>query len=221
MISHVASTAEQGHGVRTQWPGSPWKQGLTDVSGARGVAAPVSRTGQCRHEWTQKLTAMDGTPEPKNEKKGPTAGRRVQPLRERADLQLVIRVWPTAGRQGQSAFSQRDKKQPSVVSRSPRHSALNKIVETPGVTERAHRPRQSRQRSKIGSSPVAVHRRGHRDPCLDAEAAWIQKIVEIPQLQFMDEKVDTVIMQKSSSSPSSTVNSEDASDSGSGNATEW
>ena len=39
------------------------------MSGARGVAAPVPRTGQCRHEWTQKKkTASDGTPEPKKEK---------------------------------------------------------------------------------------------------------------------------------------------------------
>ena len=69
--SHVASTAEQGQGVPTQWPGSPWKQGLTDVSGARGVAAPVPRTGQCRHEWTSEdKTARDGTPA----KSGPTAG---------------------------------------------------------------------------------------------------------------------------------------------------
>ena len=45
----------------------------------------------------------------------------------------------------------------------------------------------------LGSSAVAVHRRQYRDPCLDAEAAWIQKIVEIPQLQYTDEKVDTTV----------------------------
>ena len=54
----------------------------------------------------------------------------------------------------------------------------------------AHRPRQSRQRLKLGSSAVAVHRRGHRDACLDAEGARIQKIVEIPQLQYTEVKVD-------------------------------
>ena len=114
LISHVASTAEQGHGVRTQWPGSPWKQGLTDVSGARGVAAPVPRTGQCRHEWTQK-------------KKQPGLGPQIPRKKEHSQLQ--------ADRE-QSAFSQRDRKEPSVVSRSPRHSALDKIVGTPGATER-------------------------------------------------------------------------------------
>ena len=54
----------------------------------------------------------------------------------------------------------------------------------------AHRPRQSRQRLKLGSSAVAFRLQGHRDRCLDAEAARIQKIVEIPQLQYTDEKVD-------------------------------
>ena len=73
----------------------------------------------------------------------------------------------------------------------------------------------------------------------DAEAARIQKIVDVPQLQFTDEKVDitaessedsvddagpvhhTAIMRESPSSPSSTAKNEDASDSGPGIATEW
>ena len=48
LISHVASTAEQGQGVRTQWPGSPWKQGFTDVSGA-----PRSRFASASHRTVQ------------------------------------------------------------------------------------------------------------------------------------------------------------------------
>ena len=99
------------------------------------------------------------------------------PRTKRADLQPVK----------EHSQLQADRKQPSVGSRSPGNSALNKIVETTGVTERAHRPRQSRQRLKLGSSAVAVHR---QDPCLDAEATWIQRIVEIPQLQYTDENVD-------------------------------
>ena len=55
-----------------KWPGSPWKQRLTDVSGARGVAAPVPRTGQCRHDMGK--TARDGTQ---------------GPMKKRADLLLV------------------------------------------------------------------------------------------------------------------------------------
>ena len=54
----------------------------------------------------------------------------------------------------------------------------------------AHRRRRTIQCLNPGSAAVEVHRRGHRDPCLDAEAAWIQKIVEIPQLQHTEEKVD-------------------------------
>ena len=54
----------------------------------------------------------------------------------------------------------------------------------------AQRRRRTRQCSTLGSSAVAVHRRGPRDPRLDAEADWIQKIVEIPQLKYTDEKVD-------------------------------
>ena len=55
-----------------KWLGSPWKQGLTDVSGARTVAAPVPRTGQCRHE--RRKTARDGSQGPR---------------KKRADLQLA------------------------------------------------------------------------------------------------------------------------------------
>ena len=43
LANQVTSTAEQGQGVRTQSPGSTWKQGLTDVTGARGVATPMPR----------------------------------------------------------------------------------------------------------------------------------------------------------------------------------
>ena len=57
---------------------------------------------------------------------------------------------------------------------------------------KAAHSRLSRRRLKLGSSAVAVHRRGHRDPCLEAEAARIQKIVEIPQSQCTDEKVDII-----------------------------
>ena len=52
------------------------KQGLTDVSGARGVAAPVHRTGQCRHEWTQKTNSQGRDPRTHEEKSGPTAGEK-------------------------------------------------------------------------------------------------------------------------------------------------
>ena len=54
----------------------------------------------------------------------------------------------------------------------------------------AQKRQQSKQYLKLGSSAFAVHRRGHRDPCLGAEANWIQKIVEIPQLHYTEEKVD-------------------------------
>ena len=137
LISHVASTAEQGHGVRTQWPGSPWKQGLTDVSGARGVAAPVPRTGQCRHEWTQK-------------KKQPGLGPQI-PRKKRAQ--------PTAGRQ--RAISFQSKRQERTISRikippDTVHSTrswerqVRRNAKFP-LVKAAHRPRQSRQRLEVGS----------------------------------------------------------------------
>ena len=53
---------------------SPWKQGLTDVSGARGVAAPVPRTGQCRHDKGKNSQGWD--PRTHEEKSGPTAGKK-------------------------------------------------------------------------------------------------------------------------------------------------
>ena len=55
----------------------------------RGRGASVShRTVQARVDSEDKK-ARDGTPEPKNEKSGPTAGGKEQPVRERADLQLA------------------------------------------------------------------------------------------------------------------------------------
>ena len=166
----------------------------------------------------EKKTARDGTPRPMKRK-------------EHSQLQA-------------------DKKQPSVVARSHpdtvhstrswrRHVRRN--AKFPFFKE-AQRHGRTRQYSKLGCSTVAVHRPGPRDPSLGAEADWIQKIVEIPQLQDADEKVDitaensedsanaadtsnnekrvddNVIMQTNSSSPSSTADSEDASDSSSGKA---
>ena len=64
----------------------------------RGRGASAShRTVQTWMDSTERKTASDGTPEPKS---GPTAGRKEQQLRERADEQRVKRAWPTAGRQG-------------------------------------------------------------------------------------------------------------------------
>ena len=139
----------------------------------------------------RQKTARDGTPEPKNEKSGSTAGRKEQPLRERADPQLVRRAWPTAGREReQSAFSQRDREQPSVVAGFPRHSAPNKMVETPGATERqVPTPQSSAQAPTVQTvlKSWKLHsrscRQGHRDPSKDRG--------EILQLQYTDEKVDT------------------------------
>ena len=50
----------------------------------------------------------------------------------------------------------------------------------------------------------------------------IQKTAQMPQVQFIEKLVDdTVLRRTSSGSPSPTANSRDASDSGSGNSTEW
>ena len=70
----------------------------------RGASVP-HRTVQARVDSEDK-TARDGTPEPKNEKSGPTAGRK-----EHGQLQAD---------RGQSAFSQRDREQPS--DRDPPHT---------------------------------------------------------------------------------------------------
>ena len=53
----------------------------------------------------------------------------------------------------QLAFRQSYRKQPSVVSRSPRHSALNKIVETPGATERLVPTLQSSAQPTVQTAP--------------------------------------------------------------------
>ena len=136
--STIAAVARQSDSDDVRGAGlEPLETRPHHVSGARGVAAPVSRTGQCRREWTRK-TRQPGM--------GP----------QNLDLQLVRRAWPTAG--GQRAIILQSKRQEKSISRSrsPRHSAFNKIVETPGATERARRPRQSRQRSMRESSAVAV-----------------------------------------------------------------
>ena len=78
-------------------------------------------------------------------------------------------------------------RQEATISRSTIHVRRN--AKFPFFTA-AQRHRRTRQCSKLGCSTVAVHRPGPRDPSLGAEADWIQKIVEIPQLQDTDEKVD-------------------------------
>ena len=220
LANQVTSTVEQGQSARTQWPGTPSKEDLTDVSGARGVAAPVPGSGQCRDEdeWTQKKNSQGWDPKT-HEKK---------------------RAQPTASRQ--EATISRSTIHPDTVhsTRSWRRH-VRRNAKFP-FFKAAQRHRRTRQCSKLGCSTVAVRRPGPRDPSLGAEADWIQKIVEIPQLQDADEKVDitaensedsvnaadtsnnekrvddNVIMQTNSSSPSSTADSEDASDSSSGKA---
>ena len=218
---HVASTAEQSHGVRTQWPES--------VSGARGVAAPVPRTRQCRHEWTEK-------------KKEPRNG--LQKPRKKRACQLP------ADRE-QSAFSRRDRKQPSVV-QDPKTQCTQQDREDARCdgTPSSH---SSQQRTGADSPDSALSLKAQQSQFIDEATvtavsaqrqpgfrrSWrflscstlmrrsislliAQKTAWTPQDQSNEKRVDdTVIMQTSSSSPSSTVNSEDASDSGSDNATEW
>ena len=82
--------------ARTTCETSAWKPLETrphnNVSGARGVAAPVPRTGQCRHGWTQ--TEKQPGKGPQNPREGkraqPTAGKRAQPTAGK-------RAYPTAG----------------------------------------------------------------------------------------------------------------------------
>ena len=80
--NQVTSTANQGQGVRTQWPGSPWKLRPHHVSSARGDsgAGASHRTVQA---WMDSEKKQPGKtpPEPKNEeqqagKNGPTAGKK-------------------------------------------------------------------------------------------------------------------------------------------------
>ena len=56
-----------------------------------------------------------------------------EPLRDRADLQLVRRAQPTAG--GQTAVSLQSNRQETTISwiEIPRHRSLNKIAEKPGI----------------------------------------------------------------------------------------
>ena len=79
----------------------------------------------------------------------------------------------------QSAFSQRDSRikiSRTQCTQEDRGDEVRWNFKFP-LFRAPHRRRQSRQRFKLGRSAVAVHRRGHRVPCVDAEAARIQKIV--------------------------------------------
>ena len=152
----VTSTVLTRMHVRSSVLEAPGNKASQHVSGARGVVAPVPRTGQCRHEWAPRT-------------------------HERKEHSLL----------------QADRKQPSVVTRFPGHSAVDKIVETPGATECKVPTLQSR--AKVPTDQTVLkdwqlssrsYQRGHQDPCLGAEADRIQKIVEIPQLEYTDEKVD-------------------------------
>ena len=168
------------------------------------------RTGQCRHGWTQeKKTAREGTQNPRT-KRATTAGK----------------SRPTAGKKSIANCRQR----------TNNHHSYRGSPDTDHPT-RWQRRWRFRQCSKVGSSAVTVHQGNHRDPCLSAEAHWIQKIVEKSSItvQWWEDRTivlsvqkiaemlqvkstgkrvdDTEIMRTSSGNPSSTVNSENASDS--------
>ena len=99
--------------ARTTCETSAWKPLETrphnNVSGARGVAAPMPRTGQCRHGWTQTEKNSQGR-DPRTQEKA----------KEHSQLQAKEHTQP----QGKELKL-------LVI----RHSAIDKIVEMPGVVE--------------------------------------------------------------------------------------
>ena len=215
LAKQVTSTAEQGQGVRTQWPGSPSKEGL------RRERCPWGR--QC---LAQDSAGMSGLERKRSQAWDP----RTQERKEHSQLQADRK---------QSAFRQSYRKEPQAF-RFPRHRAPNKMVETPGATERkvpilqssAQAPTaQTLKAWKLSSRsfidedieiPVSAQRQpGFRRSwrflsTLTRRSSSLlraQKTASMPQVQSNEKRVDdTVIVQTCFSSPSSTANSEDASD---------
>ena len=83
------SGADASHRTAQAWMDSREK---TAREGTPEPKNDKSSQLQANKEQSPFKTARDGTPEPENEKSGPAAGRKEQPLRERADLQLVKRA---------------------------------------------------------------------------------------------------------------------------------
>ena len=177
------SMAEQGHGARSQrrqasqtlmTPQDQARKPL-ETRPHRRERCPRGRGASASHWKVQvrmdsnEKKARDGTPDPRKKRAWPTAGR------QRA-ISLTLKLQETSISRSTSPQTQctQQVRGDAKVRRNANHPPSNA----------AHRRRQSRQCSKLGSSAFAVHRRGHRDPCLDAEAARIQKIVEIPLLQY-------------------------------------
>ena len=79
----------------------PLEHGLTDVSGARGVAAPVPRKGQCRHERPR-------TGQCRHEKERAAREGTHEPRKKRADLQLVKERSQQQARTGEDLLRQED-----------------------------------------------------------------------------------------------------------------
>ena len=154
--------------MRTQWPGSLWKQGLTDVSGARGVAAPVPRTGQCRHEWTQKKNSQGRDPRTKERKEhSQLQADRKQPSvvstfpRYRAPNKIVEtsgateRQVPTLQSSAQAPTDQTVLKAWKLSSRSSSTRTSRSLIRRRGSLDSEDR----------GDSPVAAHRREGQYHC--------------------------------------------------------
>ena len=94
---------------------------------------------------------MDGLERKNSQGRDPrTQERKEQPLRERADLQLVRRAWPTAGKQ-RTITIRIEVLQTQIIQQDDRGADNSDSV----------------QRSEAQQS---VHRGNHRDPCLSAEA---------------------------------------------------
>ena len=206
----------QGHGARSQGrrarrrPGSPWKQGLTTQAVPPGCGAGAShrtvqawmdssgKNSQGRDPRTQERqehsqlqankeqspfkTAKDGTPEPKNEKSGPTAGRKRATTAGKSGPTSIANCRRTAG------------SQPSVKQTGNNHQSdrdpQTQITQQDGRDARQSSTEALTFQTVLKDRNLSSHRGNHRDPCLSAEADWIQKIVEIPPLQCNDEKVE-------------------------------
>ena len=77
-----------------------------------GTAAPMLRTGQCRHGWTQEKKQPGKGPQNPRMKRATTAGK----------------SGPTAGKKSISQLQANNEQSPFVL-RFPRHRSLNKMTE--------------------------------------------------------------------------------------------
>ena len=201
--------------IRARWCANSMN---LEALGNKASSRERSRGDSRARCFAQDSAGMDGLKRKNNQGRDPrTQERKEQPQWEREDIQLVRRASPTASSQRtisiriealQTQITQQDDRRADDSDSAQRSEAKQSqfIKETIEIPVSAHRQTEFRKSWKILNYSAMMKRSNNSPQCL-ADCGELQ-------VKSTGKRVDdTEIMRTSSGNPSSTVNSENASDS--------